>query len=475
MSELRIETRTGETTTLTRAEVEALAARLRGTLILKDNHDYDAARSIWNGMIDKRPAAIARCANPADVAATVRFARERDLCVSVRSVGHNIAGSALCDGGLVIDLSHMKGIRVDRRRGRAWAQPGADWGDLDTEAQAIGRIVPGGIVSTTGIAGLTLGGGFGWLTRKYGFTCDSLLSADVVTADGERRTASLEENPDLFWGLRGAGGNFGVVTSFEYALQPLGPEVVCGLRVYPMAEADRILRGFRELTRQASDDLSLLAVLRYAPPLPVLPPEVHGQPIVAIVACHAGSVAEGERTMRPLRELGEPLADTIGPKPFAAHQSMFDAANPSGRHYYWKSEYLGGLQDGLIDVLGEFGGRLSSPHSAVLLMHLGGQARRVPADATSATNRDAEYILNIASSWIEPGESERHVAFTREFWRAVRPFGSGGTYVNFLTADDDEARVRAAFGPSYDRLAALKGRYDPDEFFRPHQSVRPLK
>jgi FAD/FMN-containing dehydrogenase len=313
------------------------------------------------------------------------------------------------------------------------------------------------------------------LTRKHGFTCDSLLSADVVTADGERRTASTEENPDLFWGLRGAGGNFGVVTSFEYALQELGPEVVCGLRVYPLAEADRILRGFRALTREAPDDLCLLAVLRYAPPLPVLPPEVHGQPIVAIVACHAGSVAAGEQAVRPLQELGEPLGDTIGPKSFAAHQSMFDAANPSGRRYYWKSEYLGGLEDGLADVLCEFGGRLSSPHSAVLLMHLGGQARRVPADATSAANRDAEYILNIASSWTEPGESERHVAFTREFWQAVRPFGSGGTYVNFLTADDDEARVRAAFGPSYERLAALKDRYDPEGFFRPHQSVRPSK
>ena len=311
MNELRIRTRTGERIELPGSEVDELVGRLRGTLILPDHEEYDSARSIWNRMIDKRPAAIARCANPADVAATVDVARERDLRVSVRSVGHNIAGSALCDDGLVIDLSKMKGIRVDPRGQTVRAQPGADWGDLDTETQAIGRIVPGGIVSTTGIAGLTLGGGFGWLTRKHGFNCDSLISADLVTADGDYLTASEEENPELFWGLRGAGGNFGVVTSFEYALHPLGPEVMAGLRVYPMTDADTLLRGIRDLTAEARDELSLLAILRNAPPLPILPEEIHGKPIVAIAACYAGpALAEQELNWKAERGIEEMCADT---------------------------------------------------------------------------------------------------------------------------------------------------------------------
>jgi FAD/FMN-containing dehydrogenase len=455
------------------AAIQELQARLRGPLLRPGDAGYQQACAIWNGMIRKQPALIARCTGTADIIDAVNFAREHNLLLAIRSGGHNIAGIALCDGGLVIDLSGLKGIRVDPRACIARAQPGIDWGALDREAQAFGLATPGGIVSTTGVAGLTLGGGFGWLSRAYGLTCDNLRSVDIVTADGQLRTASESENAELFWGVRGGGGNFGVVTSFEFQLHPVGPTVMAGMVLYPMEQARAVLRFYREFAAQAPDELTTMALLRVAPPAPFLPEQVHGKPVVGIAACYAGPVEQGERLMRPVKAFGAPVVDLIVPKPFAKHQAMLDSANPSGRHYYWKSEYLSGISDAAIETAIGYASRLSSPLTAILIFQLGGAISRVGAQATAASHRDAAFVLNIQSSWLEPRENDRHVRWTREFWRAMQPFSTGGVYSNFLSADEGEERVRAAYGANYERLVALKNKYDPTNLFRVNQNIRP--
>jgi FAD/FMN-containing dehydrogenase len=467
-------TTTKQDTQLDEAAVAELKAHVRGALLRPGDAGYDAARSIWNGMIDKRPALIACCTGPADVIACVNFARAHRLALAVRGGGHNVAGNALCDGGLVIDLSLMRGVQVDPQARLARAQPGITLGDLDHETQIFGLATPVGMVSQTGVAGLTLGGGFGWLSRKYGLACDNLLSVEMVMADGQFVTASEQEHADLFWGVRGGGGNFGVVTSFTFRLHPVGPTVMAGMALYPMEQAREVLRFYRDYAAAAPDELTMAAVLRMAPPAPFLPQHMHGKPVIGIAACASGSLEEGERLMRPIKDFGAPAADIIKPMPFVRFQSLLDSSSPSGHHYYVKSEYLPGLGDAAIETIIGHASRLSSPLTAVLLPQLGGAISRIDEQATAAGNRNAQFVLNIQSCWLDPGESTRHIQWTRQFWAAMRPFSTGGVYVNLLSQDEGEERVRAAYGSNYDRLVALKSKYDPTNLFRVNQNIKPV-
>lgn len=457
------------------AAVEQFKANLRGDLITPDDESYNNTRKIWNGMIDKRPALIVRSTGPVDVIEAVNFARDNNLLLAVRGGGHNIAGTALNDGGLVIDLSAMKGIHVDPKKRTVRAQPGVNWGDLDRETQVFGLATPGGIVSDTGIAGLTLGGGFGWLSRKYGLTADNLLSVDIVTADSRFLTASESENSDLFWGIRGSGGNLGIVTSFEYQLYPVGPMMMGGLIFYPFEQATEVLRFFSDYTATAPDGLGALVVLRTAPPAPFLPESIHGKPVVAIAVTYDGSPEEGERVVQPIKDFGTPIVDMIGPKPYTALNSMFDTSSPRGRQYYWKSEYLPGLSEAAIDTAIAYAATFSSPLSSTLIFQLGGAISRKDATSTAASHREAAYVVNIQSSWVDPAEAPQHTQWTRDFWTAMRPFSTGGVYVNFLGEDEakDHDRVRAAYGANYERLVALKNKYDPTNLFRVNQNIKP--
>lgn len=444
-----------------------------GEVLEAGDEGFESARQIWNGDIQRRPAVIARCTGTADVLAAVRFARERELPVAVRGGGHAVAGHAVCDGGLVIDLSTMTGVRVDPLAGTVRAQGGCLWRHVDHECQAFGLAVTGGIVTHTGIGGLTLGGGIGHLVRRFGLTVDNLVSCDLVTADGELLVASADEHPDLFWGLRGGGGNFGVVTSFTYRLHPLGPTVLAGLLAWPMDEAGEVLRFFRDFVADASDEVGIMANLRMAPAVPAIPDELHGKPIVALVVCYAGPIDVGEEVLRPLRELRTPALDTVGPKPYVAHQAMFDPAYPHGRHYYWKSWKLPPLTGAAIDVVVEQAAAITSPLSAAPIFTLGGAVARVDDDATAFTGRSAAHDINFVASWL-PGdpEPERHKAWARAAWEAMRPFAHG-VYVNFMS-DEPASAVPTAYGErKYARLAALKSKYDAANVFRFNQNIPP--
>jgi FAD/FMN-containing dehydrogenase len=455
-------------------DFERLAESFRGELLLPSSPGYDAARRIWNGAIDRHPGCIARCTGVADVVAAVRFARERDLLVAVRSGGHGVAGHAVCDGGLVIDLSPLKGVRVDPQARTARVQAGVLWGELDRETQLHGLATVGGIVTHTGIAGLTLGGGLGWLMRKYGATVDSLLSVDVVTADGNLVTASADENPDLFWCVRGGGGNFGIVTSFEYRLHELGPIVLAGPVFYSLEDGRAVLRFYREFADDAPDELTTIFELSMAQPLPFLPAEVHGKPIVMVGACYAGPPQEGLEVVRPLKEFGDPIADLLEPKPYLALQSMFDPFVPHGWHRYWKSVELPRLTDDAIDTLVEQASAQTSPKSYCIVFQLGGMLSRVGRDETAFTQRDAAYNVNINAVWTpEDPDAERHIQWARDYFAAMQPHARDRVYLNFL-GDEGPHRVRQAYGSAtYDRLAELKATYDPDNFFRLNQNIHP--
>jgi FAD/FMN-containing dehydrogenase len=455
-------------------DFERLAESFRGELLLPSSPGYDAARRIWNGAIDRHPGCIACCTGVADAVAAVRFARERDLLVAVRSGGHGVAGHAVCDGGLVIDLSPMKGVRVDPQARTARVQAGVLWGELDRETQLHGLATVGGIVTHTGIAGLTLGGGLGWLMRKYGATVDSLLSVDVVTADGNLVTASADENPDLFWCVRGGGGNFGIVTSFEYRLHGLGPIVLAGPVFYSLEDGRAVLRFYREFADGAPDELTTIFELSMAQPLPFLPAEVHGKPIVMVGACYAGPPQEGLEVVRPLKEFGDPIADLLEPKPYLALQSMFDPFVPHGWHRYWKSVELPRLTDDAIDTLVEQASAQTSPKSYCIVFQLGGMLSRVGRDETAFTQRDAAYNVNINAVWTpEDPDAERHIQWARDYFAAMQPHARDRVYLNFL-GDEGPHRVRQAYGSAtYDRLAELKATYDPDNFFRLNQNIHP--
>lgn len=472
MPDLSFRTLGGATTSPGDAALAGLRDRFQGPLLTPEDTGYDEARALWNGMIDRRPALVARCTDSSDVAAAVRFAGEHDLLVAVRGGGHNIAGNAACDGGLMIDLSAMDDVRVIPEQREAAAGPGATLGDFDAATQGYGLATPTGINSTTGLAGLTLGGGFGWLSRLYGLTADNLVSAEVVTADGEVVEASEEENRDLLWGLRGGGGNFGVVTSFRFRLHEMGPEVYAGLAVHPLEHATGLLAQYRELAAELPDDAACWCVLRHAPPLPFLPEQVHGAPILALALFHAGAAERAEHEMRPLVTLGKPLGVHVGRQPYVDWQQAFDPLLEPGARNYWKSHNFRTLEDGLLDTLVEYAGKLPSPQSEIFVGQLGGQVNRVPPSATAYPHRDAEYVMNVHTRWEDAEDDERCTAWAREFFEATAPYATGGVYVNFMPTDERE-RIRSAYGENYDRLVALKGRYDPRNLFRLNQNVPP--
>ncbi|MGH9245400.1 MAG: FAD-binding oxidoreductase [Acidimicrobiales bacterium] len=461
-------------TSIDDAAIEGLAANFLGGLIRPDHPFYDQARQIWNGHIQRRPALIARCWGVADVIAVVRFCRDHELAASVRGGGHAVAGHALCDGGVVIDLSEMTGSRVDPLARSIQLEGGCLNVHLDRESQTFGLAATGGIVSHTGIGGLTLGGGIGHLMRRFGLSIDSLRSCDVVTADGEFVTASEQENDDLFWGLRGGGGNFGIVTNFSFELHPLGPTVLAGMVAWPMDDAHNVLRFLREFLIEAPDEVGVMANLRLAPPLPVIPEDLHGKPIVALVVMYAGPVEEGEAVLRPVREIGSPALDAIVTKTYTAHQKMFDVALPHGRHYYWKSHKLGPLTDDIIDIVVDHAGRITSPLSTVPIFCFGGAVSRVSEEATAFPYRDASHDINIVASWHpeDDGDADRHIDWVRSFFRALEPH-SKGVYVNF-TSDDASQRVRLSYtDQQWARLSALKAKYDATNFFRMNANIPP--
>ena len=435
---------------------------------------FDAARQIWNGHVQRRPALVARCRGVADVIAAVRFCRDNDLPASVRGGGHAVAGHAICEGGVVIDLSAMTGSRVDPLARTIRLQGGCLAAHLDRESQAFGLASTGGIVSHTGMGGLTLGGGLGHLMRKFGLAIDRLRSCDVVTADGEFVVAGELEHPELFWALRGGGGNFGIVTSFTFELQPLGPTVLAGMVAWPMDKAPEVLRFLREFMAEAPDEVGMMANLRLAPSLPIVPEELRGKPIVALIATYAGPVDEGRDVLGPIRQLGTPALDALTTKPYVAHQKMFDAAYPHGRHYYWKSHKLGPLSDEIIDVVVEHAEQITSPLSAIPIFSLGGAVARAPEESTAFPYRDASHDLNIVASWLpeEIGDADRHIEWVRALFSALEPY-SRGVYVNF-TSDDAAERVRQAYTDGqWTRLTALKAKYDPTNFFRMNANIPP--
>ncbi|ROZ69447.1 FAD-binding oxidoreductase [Ramlibacter sp. WS9] len=472
MSDLQMKSRHGAGQRFSDERIAAFQQGIRGRLATPGSEDYDQARTIWNAMIDRRPALVVRCAGAADVLRSVRFARDNDLLVGVRGGGHNIAGNAVCDGGLQIDLSLMKSVRVDPVARTARVEPGVTLGEFDREAQAFGLATPLGINSTTGVAGLTLGGGFGWLSRGLGLSIDNLLSADVVTADGELLRASEQENPDLFWGIRGGGGNFGVVTSFEFKLHPVGPELLAGLIVHPLDDAREVMRFHREFMATVPDELTCWFVMRQAPPLPFLPPEWHGKEILALAVCYNGDIAEGERIARPLREFGRPIADVIGPTPYAGWQTVLDPLLAPGARNYWKSHDFADTSDGLIEVMMDHARRIPDPQTEIACAQLGGAVSRVPRGATAYNHRDGQYVMNVHGRWSDPAKDEACIAWARSLWQAAAPFATGSVYVNFLTQEEG-GRVREAYGENYDRLVALKNKYDPANLFGVNQNISP--
>jgi FAD binding domain/Berberine and berberine like len=443
-------------------QIKQFYAAFRGEVIQPADLEYEKARKIWNASVDKRPGIIARCTGVADVVAAVNFARDNELLVAVRGGGHNVAGRALCDDGLVIDLSSMKGIHVNAKNRTATVQGGATLGDVDRETHVFGLSVPAGIISRTGVAGLTLGGGVGWLVRKYGLTCDNVLSFDIVTADGEPRVASTDENQDLFWALRGGGGNFGVVTSFEFRAHPVG-SVLGGMVIYPRECAVEVLQFYRDFTQSAPEELTVYAALLHT---------AQGVPAVAVIACYCGDLTEGEQALKPLRSFSSPVVNTIQPMPFPQMQTLLDKAFPDGNHNYWKSTFLHEFSDDAIAVLVEHANRAISPLSGVVVEYYGGAASRVGVSETAFAQRQAQYSIAFLAQWTNPEESKLHIEWAQALANSIRPFSSGAYYLNYL-GEEGEDTIKAAFGPNHARLMAVKTKYDPKNFFCLNQNIKP--
>jgi FAD/FMN-containing dehydrogenase len=467
MTNIQVATITGRQVALNSDVIERFRTQLRGGHLLRGDNGYDAARKIYNAMIDHRPAIITRCAGAADVIAAVNLARSNGLLVSVRGGGHNVSGNAVCDGGLMIDLSPMKNIRVDPQTQTVRAEAGVTWGEFDRETQAFGLATTGGLVSTTGIAGLTLGGGLGWLMGNFGLACDNLISVDVVTADGQFLTASKSQNEELFWGLRGGGGNFGIATSFEFQLHPVG-SMVGGMLIYQLDQAAEVIKFYNEFTRESPDELGTFVAFVTSP---------QGERVLVIFVCYNGAVQEGERILKPLREFGPPLADTVGSMPYVQIQRMMDEAFPAGRQNYWKSNFLKGLDTEAINVIVNYIMKAPSPHSAVAIEQFSGAVNRVGIHETAFNHRNARYNLLIVGIWTDPAAKAANVKWVRDLWDAMAPYSSGGVYVNYLGQDADEGaeRVKSAYGPEkYARLVSLKQKYDPTNLFRRNQNIKPL-
>ncbi|MCP8690178.1 FAD-binding oxidoreductase [Marinobacterium sedimentorum] len=473
MSTYRLTQIDGAAVELDASVVDRFAASLRGELITADSAHYDWARTIWNAMIDKRPGLIVRCVTPTDVRAAIDFARDNELLISVRGGGHNIAGNAVCEGGLMIDLAPMRWVRVDPAAATAWVGAGALLGDVDRETLAHGLVVPLGINSITGVAGLTLGGGFGWLSRRFGLAIDNLRSADVVATDGQLLRASKQQNPDLFWALRGGGGNFGIVTAFEFSLQRIWPEVMAGLIVYPLDQAREVLQQYREFAAQAPDNLTVWGVMRKAPPLPFLPEKVHGTEVLILALCYSGNPEDGNALIEPLRTLGTPVGEHVGRQSFVDWQTAFDPLLMPGARNYWKSHNLAALPDALIDILVEFCQRLPSDQTEIFIAQMGGATNRQAVDATAYPHRETEFIINVHGRWESAEDDERCIDWCRQLFDALVPHAMGGVYVNFMTADE-QYRVGAAYGANHQRLARLKQQYDPDNLLRMNQNIPPV-
>ncbi|MDX8338843.1 FAD-binding oxidoreductase [Draconibacterium sp. IB214405] len=467
--------KSGEKSSIDQELVNDFAAKLGGVLISASDDNYDEVRQIWNGMHDKKPALIAQCSGVADVVASVNFARENDVLVSIRGGGHNVAGSASNDGGLMIDLSQMKGIRLNAEKGTVYAQGGATLGDLDRETQVLGMAVPGGVVSTTGIAGLTLGGGFGWLRKKYGLSIDNLVSVDIVTPDGKFLTACEKDNSDLFWAVRGGGGNFGVVTSFEYKMYPVGPMVTLCAPFYPAEEADKILPVWTAFVDESPDEVSSTAMFWTIPPVPDFPQEVHGRRVLILSAVHCGSIEEGQRVLQPLREVSTPLVDLSTPIPWTMLQGMFDPFFPKGEQlYYFKSTYLNKLDSPTINALIPKAVHPPQPMILIAIWHIGGAVSRISEDATAFTGRQSNFLFSVDAIWADAGAKDEVITYAREYLADMKAFSPGGLYVNFAGLGEEGVDlVKEAYGKNYDRLSSIKAKYDPGNLFRLNQNIKP--
>jgi FAD/FMN-containing dehydrogenase len=459
---------------LSPSDIAQLKGRLRGSLLLDGDEGYDESRKLWNGMIDRRPAMVVRPTGTADVVECVNFVRKHGIMLSIRGAGHNIAGTAIADGGLALDMSKMRGVFVDSKSRRAQAQAGCVLGDVDRETQLHGLVTALGFVSETGIAGLTLGGGFGYLTRRFGWTVDNLLEVEMVTADSRVLRANESDHPDLFWAVRGGGGNFGVVTSFTYRLHPLGPKIVGGIIAWPADRAKEVLELYREATMSAPRELTLVLAMRFAPSAAFVPSEWHGKPIIAFIACHSGTTDQATEDLKRIREFGGAIFDMVVEKNYTAQQSMLDTTQPRGNHYYWKSEFYPGLPDRALDIIRERGAQETSSLSQMVLFHVEGAIGERKADDGAVGNRDAAYVMVVVNGWHpDDPDGKRHIAWVRSTWDQLRPFSTGGVYINFQTADEGEERIRASYGQNFNRLAQIKAKYDPHNLFRVNRNVSP--
>ncbi len=458
--------------TLPQKSIEKLKGKVKGKVILPPDPGYNETRKVWNAMIDRRPAVIVQCADAADVPHAISFARDNGLEISIRGAGHNIAGNAMCDDGVVIDFSRMRKVHVVAEKRRAHVEPGATLADIDQATQAHGLATPLGINSTTGIAGLTLGGGFGWLTRKYGMTVDNLVSAEMVTADGSQLRVSANENTELFWAIRGGGGNFGVVTRFEFKLYPVGPDIIAGLLVFPFDQARQVLRKYREFAESAPEEINVWAVLRKAPPLPFLPANVHGKEVVVLAVFYAGDNIEGQRLIEPLRRFGDAHGEHIGAQSYAQWQQAFDPLLTPGARNYWKSHNFTELSDGALDSIIKFAGNLPTPQCEIFLGLIAGASNRIAADATAYGHRDTKFVLNVHGRWDDSVDDKRCIVWARDFFKASAPYASAGAYINFMTEDEGD-RIAAAYGSNFARLAQVKRKHDPGNIFHLNQNIKP--
>ena len=470
---MKAKTMEGREIDLQQATIDNLRMRLKGPIFVPGEVGYDESRTVWNAMIDRNPAVVVRCLGVADVITCVQFAREHNLLLCIKGGGHNIAGLATADGAMMLDMSLMHGVWVDTQRKVAHAQVGCLLGDVDRETQVHGLAAVLGFVSLTGITGLTTGGGFGYLTRRWGWASDNVVGMDVVTADARFVRASSEENEDLFWGLRGGGGNFGVVTGIDYTLYPVGPEIVGGLVAWPASEAPGILDLYRSLVEKAPPELTLVVLMRPAPPAPWLSKDMHGKPIIAILACYSGDPAQGEKAVAPIKSFGNPIGDVLVRRPYVQIQSLLDATQPKGRRYYWKSEYLSRVEPALCEKLIEHAAKIPSPHSAVILFQLEGALNRLKEDHSPVGNRDARFVLNLAGSWEQAEDDKVNIEWAREAWTDMKRFSTGGTYINFLTEDEGPDRIEAALSNGLQRLAEVKAKWDPGNVFRTNRNIKP--